>query len=232
MSRDRRRLTRDELYELVWKLPTQKLAMRFGLSDRGLAKACARMGVAVPARGHWARVTSGQEPVRPPLRPARTGEPQSVDIEELDDDEVSLLRTRTRRTPPIVPVKDSLAGVHPAVRALRALLPAAPRPRDGMFVVRGDWGYVLRVSPGTRDRALRCLDAVTAELERRNLKVEFAEGRGEDRRHPLRVMSGSEWVGLTRSCSATIEYSAVASRRTRRRKGSRQNIWAAFHASL
>ena len=52
-------LTREELYAQVWAEPMTKLAQRYGLSDRGLAKICTRTGIPVPGRGYWARVQSG-----------------------------------------------------------------------------------------------------------------------------------------------------------------------------
>jgi hypothetical protein len=36
-----------------------RLAREVGLSDRGLAKFCARHRIPVPGRGFWARVASG-----------------------------------------------------------------------------------------------------------------------------------------------------------------------------
>jgi hypothetical protein len=40
-------LTREELYERVWKELMTKLAKEFGLSDRGLAKICERNGISI-----------------------------------------------------------------------------------------------------------------------------------------------------------------------------------------
>ena len=49
-------LTREELYAQVWAEPMTKVAKHYGLSDRGLAKTCARMGVpfkpALPGHAH------------------------------------------------------------------------------------------------------------------------------------------------------------------------------------
>jgi hypothetical protein len=56
MSEAKVMLTREELYEKVWTTPMQKLAVEFGLSDRGLAKLCGRHQVPVPPRGYWARL--------------------------------------------------------------------------------------------------------------------------------------------------------------------------------
>ena len=62
-------LTREELYALVWTEPIQKLARRYGMSDRGLGKLCEREGIPVPPRGWWAKRAAGKRlPKQPPLR--------------------------------------------------------------------------------------------------------------------------------------------------------------------
>src|ERR1700733_11954397 len=62
-----RKITRTELYDKVWSVPMQKLAVEFGLSGRGLAKLCDRHQIPVPGRGYWARLQFGQKPVRSQL---------------------------------------------------------------------------------------------------------------------------------------------------------------------
>ncbi len=68
MDEIRRSYSREELHELVWSTPMQKLAQRFGLSDRGLAKTCARHLIPVPPRGYWAKLEAGQSVKKTPLR--------------------------------------------------------------------------------------------------------------------------------------------------------------------
>lgn len=46
------RLTRRELYDLVWSTPMMTLAPRFRLSGNGLAKLCARHRIPVSDRGY------------------------------------------------------------------------------------------------------------------------------------------------------------------------------------
>ncbi len=46
----------------------QKNAEEFGISDRGLAKICARHCVPSPPRGYWARLVAGQK-IRQPILP-------------------------------------------------------------------------------------------------------------------------------------------------------------------
>ena len=62
------RLDRQKLYERVWAEPVEALAKSWGLSGRGLAKACQRAGVPVPPRGYWARLRNGLHPRPIPLR--------------------------------------------------------------------------------------------------------------------------------------------------------------------
>lgn len=68
MENPKRSMSREELYELVWSTPMQKLAETYGLSDRGLAKTCQRYLVPVPSRGYWAKIDAGQSIKRTPLR--------------------------------------------------------------------------------------------------------------------------------------------------------------------
>jgi polyhydroxyalkanoate synthesis regulator phasin len=60
-------MKRTELYELVWSKPMTKLGAELGISDVGLAKACRRHAVPVPARGHWAKLQAGKTSAQVPL---------------------------------------------------------------------------------------------------------------------------------------------------------------------
>ena len=47
------KLTRQQLYDEVWSEPMTKLAVKYGLSDVGLAKICNRNHIPKPKVGHW-----------------------------------------------------------------------------------------------------------------------------------------------------------------------------------
>jgi len=66
-----KRLSRKELYELVWSEPMKVLAPRFGISDIALRKTCARAEIPTPGPGHWAKKAAGKtaSPVALPERP-------------------------------------------------------------------------------------------------------------------------------------------------------------------
>lgn len=52
-------VARTTLYDLVWSVPVSRLAKQLQLSDRGLAKICAREDIPVPPRGYWAKLQYG-----------------------------------------------------------------------------------------------------------------------------------------------------------------------------
>lgn len=61
------KVTREELYNLVWKSPITLLAKDYCMSDVGFSKVCKKLNIPLPPRGYWARVRSGQKVKTPPL---------------------------------------------------------------------------------------------------------------------------------------------------------------------
>jgi hypothetical protein len=61
------RLTREELYSLVWARPMTEVGLGFQISDRAMAKLCARKQVPVPPRGYWAKKNAGKSVPKSPL---------------------------------------------------------------------------------------------------------------------------------------------------------------------
>jgi hypothetical protein len=53
------KISREELYRLVWTEPMTKVAPRFGLSDVGLAKVCRKYHIPRPPVGYWAKLGVG-----------------------------------------------------------------------------------------------------------------------------------------------------------------------------
>jgi hypothetical protein len=49
------KLTREELYNLVWQTPMQHVAAQYGITGNSLAKICDRLNVPYPYRGYWAK---------------------------------------------------------------------------------------------------------------------------------------------------------------------------------
>ena len=66
-----RKLSREELFVLVWERPTSEIAAELGISDVAVGKLCQKLQVPKPPRGYWARVEAGQKPRRPALKACR-----------------------------------------------------------------------------------------------------------------------------------------------------------------
>ncbi|MBK7642808.1 MAG: hypothetical protein IPJ19_07100 [Planctomycetes bacterium] len=52
---------RADLYEQVWAEPMIHVAKKYGVTSVALAKTCRRLGVPIPANGHWSRVRAGHK---------------------------------------------------------------------------------------------------------------------------------------------------------------------------
>jgi hypothetical protein len=161
------RLTRQELYDLVWSIPTSKLSERFQLSGRGLGKLCERYNIPVPERGWWAKKAAGHEVDVPPLSSAKNSYLETVEIYVRDDfrkwiAEEELARFEAHLTeeastpPPVVSEVDD--SRHPLI--VRSRRPSA---RAGTSALR----FEINVSDSLRDRALRLATAIVNACESR-----------------------------------------------------------------
>ena len=54
------KLTRKELYDLVWSESLRSLSKKYNISDTALRKMCIRMGIPMPKPGHWAKLQHGK----------------------------------------------------------------------------------------------------------------------------------------------------------------------------
>jgi hypothetical protein len=62
-----RRISREELFEMVWTEPFVSLSKKFEISDVGLRKICKRFNIPLPKRGHWQRLRAGKADPKPLL---------------------------------------------------------------------------------------------------------------------------------------------------------------------
>lgn len=66
-------LTREQLYDLIWSEPLQRLSQQIGISDVGIAKHCRNIGVPIPERGYWNKVHAGKKVTKAELSPRDLG---------------------------------------------------------------------------------------------------------------------------------------------------------------
>lgn len=189
---ERRAMTREELYALVWQTPLSRLSKRFGLSDVGLRKICVRHGIPTPPLGYWAKRAHGKKVHQPPLPPLDPGGRDTVHLvvrsePEMPDDvaaaQDAALARELGRTSIMVPAKRP-ARFHAVAAATARSLRAARVDAEGFKHGAVTGGVDVRISPGSVDRALRIVDAfVRATVER-------GHGLDEDRQGIRIVVEG------------------------------------------
>ncbi len=180
------KLSREELYAQVWAEPMTKLAQRYGLSDRGLGKICARMGVPTPSRGHWARVASGRTPHQAILPAIRTGQLAVVfidrrdphlDITERSQEIAEAIKAESHPDNHIC-VPDELIDPHPLVEKTAKSLRAARTNDRSLVSPRAKQCLDIRVGKESVERALRIMDALVKALDARGLELVRTEQHG------------------------------------------------------
>ena len=200
-------LTREELHAQVWAEPMTKLAQRYGLSDRGLAKVCTRMGIPVPGRGYWARVQSGQVPLQAKLPKIKARQKAVVNLnkrghileetKELQD--VAGYIESEMYPENQITVPDALVDPLPVVEKTAKSLRAAGADDHSMVGPRARRCLDIRVGKESIERAERIMDTLLKALDVRGIELIHDEkgegGRGytdDSRRRDLGFSSGRE----------------------------------------
>lgn len=182
MAHDDTRLTREELYRLVWERPASKLAKEFGMSDVALGKICRRMEIPKPPPGYWARVEAGQRPNVPPLPAAGESTPDVVHIPPrykpeqtaLEDPEVLSRLEFEGRSENRIHVPESLTDPHPLIAATLSRLETRTPPDGDGQPIGSDSLPDVEASDPCLDRALRIMDAVLKAVEARGYRVKVS----------------------------------------------------------
>ena len=184
------KLTRADLYDLVWRTPMSRLAAEFGVSDVALAKTCRRLSVPRPGRGYWAQIAAGNKVKQPPLGKAPPGTKEWTLVERFENP--------TPRPPrPEVPkasVPTDLRDAPEAIRRLGLALGSSKKDQYARLVVAGTRDPILAVTIATHRRALLLLAALAAALDVRGHSLVF----GDDGASPtLSVVIGEDIVGVS-----------------------------------
>lgn len=177
-----RRLTRQELYDLVWSGPISGLPPLVGVSTVTIAKACREMYVPTPPQGYWLRQKTGKNVSRIPLprRPPgladdlmfgggpywRVYRPSLSDDELLGpvppepsfDESLDEIRKRVEASVKKILVPKDMARVHPVVGRLLAQDEAKRQKTRGQSYVMS-WDEAVYESPA-QQRRLRIASAI------------------------------------------------------------------------
>jgi len=179
-----RQYNREELYQQVWEKPMLRVAEQYGVSAVALGKACRKLSVPVPGRGHWAKLAHGQPGTAKPDLPKLDNVPVVYRSER------SQLKQNapTQNNPELAaidqllssgaldPQDESAAKPHVLVRHTASQFRSRTRKDEhGILLPREAGALNVRVTEGTIDRALQIMNQVLSVLERQNLGVEISE---------------------------------------------------------
>lgn len=182
-------VTREQLYENVWSTPGTTLSKRYGVSDVAIWKACRQLNIPKPGLGYWAKFNAGKQPERPELPPIADGDPKSrtffpVGWRHARDEpqKVSLPEFFTKIRPDLQGCHDLIAATLKEIRSRRYW---------DMSNYKWPEYFCTVVSKKAAPRALRILEALFRECERRGWKVE-----GQRQGQPPRIWIEREAVTL------------------------------------
>lgn len=173
----REQYDRSQLLDEVWAEPVKVVAPRYGLSDVGLKKLCARLQVPTPARGHWAKVKAGRGvPPKPKLKDFK-GDPRQllkpfvppaarVPEPELADQRFQAVEAREKDPAHRITVPVRVTRWHPLVTASRDAFQKPYKDSRGLPLPHGK-GLDIVVSAAQRPRALRLANTLVQALEAR-----------------------------------------------------------------
>lgn len=164
MSADRplSKVTRQELYDLVWSTPGSKLSVDFGVSDVAIAKRCGKLGVPRPSRGYWAQIAAGHKPPRPPL-PAT---PEELAAEKLKEP-----------IPKTLSLPEVSEALHPVADELAKVVAAAKPDAQKRVSVRERTLPEVTVTKALAQRAAQAFHVILKGVEPRG--IPFRRARSE-----------------------------------------------------
>jgi hypothetical protein len=177
---------REELYKQVWEQPMLRVAEQYGISSVALGKACRKLSVPVPGRGHWAKLAHGKPGAKKPDLPKL----DKVPVVHRSERPQLKQNASNQNNPDLAAVDELLSSgalnshvdtetkPHALIRHTASQLRGCTRKDPhGILLPREAGALNVRVTEGTIDRALQVMSRVLSVLEKHNLSVEAsAEG--------------------------------------------------------
>jgi len=171
-----RKLSREQLFALVWERPMIEVAKELGVSDVGLKKICVRHKIPTPPRGYWQALRAGKPVGKKSLPPTEASAREQVITfsaeanytRDCDPEQLELAEGLTRRLEAMTQEKSrysdsELTNRHVKTSAIR--LHNAKADEHGLIRSSAKSCLDIRVACGNVDRALRLMDEFALILE-------------------------------------------------------------------
>jgi hypothetical protein len=171
------KLTREELYDLVWSESMLSLSKKYAISDVGLRKKCKKMEIPLPDLGYWACVQFGKKtPARKPLKKYSGDQYVFLKLREEGDHgknpdlkSIAVLQEEILNDPKVnLKVPDKLTNPDPIIISVKDDLYKKNVWKNDEGIVNSSYGILsINVSPKNFSRALRIMDTLIKGLKNR-----------------------------------------------------------------
>ncbi|MCQ2003136.1 hypothetical protein [Rhizobium sp. NRK18] len=163
-----RKISREELHELVWSVPVRQASRLLGVSGSYVGRICTALDVPRPGRGWWAQKRAGCAPAPTPLPNANLGHPLFWEKGPGSNAIFTYYKDRDLRQ------KSREIGWHPlALIAQRSFSKARPG-RGDLLVVRANGAIDLSITASMLDAAIQLANMLFIALEASGSSVAVA----------------------------------------------------------
>jgi len=173
------RLTREGLFEMVWREPLTVISTRYHIKYQELRKIYIDMNIPVPDGGHWSKLRWGKPVTTPPLPPSKTERNDMVLFEKEPDDLDIALENNDKanvcNTDPVFIVPPRLINPDPLVLKAKEYFETTKRHFGGSNkrILDGTGILSTDVQHSQLGRALRIFDTVIKILRSRGHNISF-----------------------------------------------------------
>jgi len=182
MAQNQKKINRETLYEEIWTEPMTTVALRYNMSDVGLAKNCKKMNIPRPGLGYWARVQAGQKIVRIPLPPPKLHSPTELMVTLLNAEEQERKQSLTKKfAAEKFPVDDVipdavLSDPHPLIKkASETFCRKSCNTDERGILIPTQKTLAISVTRSSLERALLILDALIKALIKNGVSIHVGE---------------------------------------------------------
>jgi len=158
--------TREEIYQLVWSKPLNKLGSEFGVSGQTLANICSRFDIPVPPVGYWQKLAFGKAVERPELPTERDGAGLVVSLgPKVPRPALAAKKVEVHEAakPAAVENNDTARPPHPVVASIRKRLAKLKWYED--FATITVPPFKITTSPGPIGRVCDLVDQLVREIQ-------------------------------------------------------------------
>lgn len=180
---ENKKISRQELYNLVWSKPMTALAKEYNISDNGLRKICKKLNIPLPQLGHWQKLQFGKKVIIIPLPKDFKGEDCIILNERKEEDGKEnegvsqfhkLLKDITNDTTLSFKVPDKLSKPDKLISEAKENFTTVAKEKYGTYrgITTTSNGILsISVAPKNCNRALRIMDKIIKLLKQRGHNV-------------------------------------------------------------